>query len=64
MRSDNPINSSKSAEINNTPKPLSLVSLSLSQIKAWAPISIPLVGCDAINKEGSSSNSLPTTNFC
>ena len=27
-------------------------------------MSIPLVGCEAINKEGSSSNSRPTTNFC
>ena len=27
-------------------------------------MSIPLVGCEAINKEGLSSNSRPTTNFC
>ena len=50
--------------INKTPNPLSLLSLSFSQINACAPMSIPLVGCEAINREGSSSNSRPTTNFC
>ena len=64
MRSDNPINSSRSAEINNTASPLSRLSLNFSHIKDCAPMSIPLVGCDAINKDGSSSNSRPTTNFC
>lgn len=62
--SDKPINSSKSADIKSTPNPLSLASLNLFQTNACAPISIPRVGCEAINSEGSSSNSLPTTNFC
>ena len=62
--SDNPINSSRSAEIKRTPRPSSLASLNLFQIRDWAPISIPLVGCEAIRRLGLFSISLPTTNFC
>ena len=42
--SESPRSSSQSAEISKTPRPISLASLSLSQINAWAPISTPLVG--------------------
>ena len=64
MRSETSRISSKSAEISNTPQPLSRASIMVSWTKRVAPISRPRVGWTATSRSGLPSSSRARITFC
>ena len=64
IRSEIPIQSSRSADTSNIATPARRTADNRVQIAAWAPTSTPRVGCAAMSTRGFPAISRPTMSFC